>query len=99
MTNIQNDTYSTLWRIVSDLDDTHSKLEYLLDLLQIYDEHLDREMDFVSKQHDTTAYYLNGRYSLLRSMMDVMRFYLGDVIDTMQLQIDAVYDEGRKAKA
>ena len=31
--------------------------------------------------------------------MDVMRFYLGNVIDAMQVQINAVYDEGRKAKA
>ena len=99
MTNTQNDTYSTLWRIGSDLDDTHSKLEYLLDLLQIYDEHLDREMDFIKKQDGPVYGYIQERLSLLQSLLWVAREYLFNTAAELQVQINAVYDEGRKAKA
>lgn len=99
MTNTQNDTYSTLWRIGSDLDDTHSKLEYLLDLLQIYDEHFDDEMDFIKKQDGPVYGYIQERLSLLQSLLWVAREYLFSAADELQVQVNAIYDEGRKAKA
>ena len=99
MTNTQNDTYSTLWRIGSDLDDTHSKLEYLLDLLQIYDEQFDDGMDFIKKQDGPVYRYIQERLSLLQSLLWVAREYLFSTADELQVQINAVYDEGRKAKA
>lgn len=98
MTNTQNDTYSTLWRIGSDLDDTHSKLEYLLDLLQIYDEHFDDEMDFIKKQDGPVYGYIQERLSLLQSLLLVARDYLYNMKDELQKQIDYVYHEGKKAK-
>lgn len=95
MTNTQNATYSTLWRIGSDLDDTHSKLEYLLDLLQIYDEHFDDEMDFIKKQDGPVYRYIQERLSLMQSLLWVAREYLFSTADELQAQINAVYDEGR----
>lgn len=97
MTNTQT-AYSTLFHIGSELDDTHFKLEYLQDLLQIFDEHFDDEMEFIKKQDGPVYKYIHERLGLLQSLLWVSRDYLYNTKDELQKQIDYVYHEGKKAK-
>lgn len=87
---------SLLWDAASDLEGACGELEQLQDVLTIYSEHLDAELDFAKSQGDAIAKYLSSRCALLRSLMSVAQTYLSDIIHSMQKMADAAYVNARQ---
>lgn len=91
-------TATCLWDIGAELDGIHVQFLQVRNMLYIFDEHLDREIDFMKEFNNGYVQYFLERYDMLRSVMDVMQIRITEAIDDMRVQIDAVYEEGRKAK-
>lgn len=87
---------TSLWSIGADLDDTHVQLEHVRDLLYVFDENMESELNFMKQSNDVYVKHFLARYDTLHSVMDVLRIHLSDAIDAMRLQIDAVYEADRK---
>ena len=98
MTTSQAETKTaTIWDIASDLEGTHVHLHQIRNMLIIYDEHLESDLDFLKNNNKTAAHFVD-RYDLLRSMMEVMQSGLNSAVNEMEAQINALYDADRKAR-
>jgi len=89
---------TSLWNIGLELDDIHAQLHQVRNMLYVYDEHLEGELDFLKKHDDGLTRHFVDRYDLIRSVMEVMQLRINDAIDAMRVQIDAVYEADRKAR-
>lgn len=91
-------TATCLWDIATELDNIHVQLHQVCNMLYVYDEHLEGELDFLKKHDDGPIQYFVNRYDLIRSVMEVMQLRINDAIDAMQVQIDALYEADKKAR-
>ena len=93
----------SLWDIATNLEDVRVGLHQLRNLLQIYDESIEDELEFVGKHPGSgSVSYFIDRYDLLRSLLEVMQDHARDTADILQKQIDSVYvaaKEERGARA
>lgn len=96
---IKEITATPLWGIGTELDDIHAQLHQVRNMLYIYEEHIEGEFDFLKRCNDGYVQHFLKRYDMLRSVMEVMQLHLNGAIESMRLQIDAVYDADRKARA
>ena len=85
-----------LWDIGAELDDIYVQIQQVRNMLYIFDEHLDGELDFMKEHTAGYAKYFIKRYDMLHSVMEVMQLHINDAIDAMRVQIDAVYEADRK---
>lgn len=81
-----------LYKVGNDLDDVGVYLHRIINLLHIYEERIECEVEFL-KENDTsgTARYFIDRYDLLRSLMDTIQNSAYDTAESLQKQIDAIY--------
>lgn len=87
----------SLWDIANSLEDVGVGLHQLLNLLQIYDECIEDELEFVAKHtSDGTVRYLIDRYDLLRSLLEVMQSHARDTAEILQKQIDSICAAAKK---
>ena len=88
-----------LWNIASELDDVSAGLHQIDNLLHVYEEHIENEIEFL-KEHDTTgtARYFVDRYDMLRSLMEVIQLHVYGAADLLQKQIDAIYAADKKMR-
>lgn len=96
---IQGTTTHTLFDIGTELDDVHSQFYRIINLLYIFDEHLEGDLDFLKRSNDVYAKHFLKRYEILHSMMDVIQISINEASDNMQQQIDAIYETDRKAQS
>lgn len=87
-----------LWDIAAELDDIHVQFHQVRNMLYVYDEHLEGELDFLKKHDDGLTQHFVNRYDIIRSVMEVMQLRINDAIDAMQVQINALYEADRKAR-
>ena len=81
----------SLWDIANSLEDVSVGLHQLRNLLQIYDEHIEDELEFVAKHTGTgSVSYFIDKYDMLRSLLEVMQSHAKDTADTLQKQIDSI---------
>ena len=81
----------SLWNIVTNLEDVSVGLHQLRNLLQIYDERIEAELEFVGKHPGSgSVSYFVDRYDMLRSLLEVMQSHAKDTADTLQKQIDSI---------
>lgn len=88
----------TLWDIGSELDDVHVQIHQVRNMLYIFDEHLERELDFIKQCNSGHVEYFLKRYDMLRSVMEVMMLRINGALDSMRVQIDAVYEADRNTR-
>lgn len=87
----------SLWDIANSLEDVSVGLHQLRNLLQIYDERIEDEMEFVGKHPgDGSVSYFIDRYDMLRSLLEVMQSRARDTADTLQKQIDSICAAAKK---
>ena len=98
MTATKETAATSLWNIGAELDDIHFQFHQIRNMLYIFDEHLDGELDFLKRCDDGYVQHFIERYDMLRSVMEVMQLRINDTIDAMRVQIDAVYEADRKAR-
>lgn len=91
-------TATCLWDIGSELDDIHEQFHQVQNMLYVYNEHLDGELDYMKKIDNGLIQHFIKRYDMLHSVMEVMQLRINDAIDAMQVQIDAIYEADRKAR-
>ena len=99
MTATKETAATCLWSIGTELDDIHFQFHQIRNMLYIFDEHLEGELDFMKQCDDSYVQHFIKRYDMLRSVMDVMQLRINDAIDAMQVQIDAVYEADGKARS
>lgn len=88
-----------LWDIGNALDDIIVSLHRIENLLQIYDEHIENEAEFVLKcERDGGAGYFAGRFGLLRSLLEIIQFHTQNTAESLQKQIDAIYAASREER-
>ena len=87
-----------LWDIGTELDDIHVQLHQVRNMLYVYDERLEGDLDFMKKCDVGCVQHFIKRYDMLRSVMEVMQFRINNAIDAMQVQINALYEADRKAR-
>lgn len=81
----------SLWDIANSLEDVGVGLHQLRNLLQIYDERIEDELEFIAKHTgDGTVRYFIDRYDMLRSLLEVMQSHAKDTADILQKQIDFI---------
>lgn len=98
MTATKEAAATCLWDIGAELDDIHVQFHQVRNMLYVYDEHLEGELDFMKKCDAGYVQHFIKRYDVLRSVMEVMQLRINDAIDAMRVQIDAVYEADRKAR-
>lgn len=92
-------TVTCLWNIGAELDDIHVQLYQVRNMLYIFDENLESELDFMKQSNDGYVHNFLKRYDLLRSLMEVMQLRITESLDDMRVQIDAVYEADMKARS
>lgn len=88
-----------LWDIGAELDDIHVQFYQVKNMLYVFDEHLERELDFLKKCDGDYVQSFINRYDMLRSVMEIMQLRINGAIAAMRVQIDAVYEADRKARS
>ena len=89
----------SLWDIATNLEDVSVGLHQLRNLLQIYDERIEDELEFVGKHPGSgSASYFVDRYDLLRSLLEVMQSHARDTAVILQKQIDSIYAAAKEEK-
>lgn len=89
----------SLWNIGAALDNVNLGLHQTKNLLQIYDERIEEELEFLQKNGgDGVAAYFVGRYDMLRSLMEIIQTHVHDTAALLQVQIDAVYAAGKEER-
>lgn len=84
---------SNLWDIGVELDDIHTYLEQIINMLFVYGESMEREFDAI--KDSALGEHFNARYDTIKSVLDVAIIRLCETLDNMRVQIDAVYEAGR----
>ena len=87
-----------LWDIGMRLDDIYVQFHQVRNMLYVYDEVIEGDLDFMKLSDDCYAKHFLDRYDKLRSVMEVMQISINEAIDAMRAQIDAVYEADRKAR-
>lgn len=94
----QNDVASSsdtpFFEIGSDLENIQVELERVRNVLYVFDQHLEEEIDFMSESDDGYIKRFIKRYEMLSSMMELIKIHLDSAIDSMRPQINAVYEYG-----
>lgn len=87
----------SLWDIATNLEDVSVGLHQLRNLLQIYDERIEDELEFVGKHlgSGSVSYFID-RYDTLRSLLVIMQSHAKDTADTLQKQIDSICAAAKK---
>lgn len=89
----------SLWDIANSLEDVGVGLHQLRNLLQIYDERIEDELEFVAKHTgDGTVRYFIDRYDLLRSLLEVVQSHARDTAEILQKQIDSICAAAKEEK-
>lgn len=91
-------TSRTLFDIADELEHIHVAFHQVENMLSVYDEHLEGELDFMKKCDNGYVQHFIKRYDMLHSVVEIMQLRINDAIDAMQVQIDAVYEADRKAR-
>ena len=98
MTTNRTGEAATLFDICTELENTHVALYQINNMLRIFDEHIEDEIDFLKRNSDGYTQHFVSRYDMLRSLMEVMQINLNGAIEEMRQQIDLAYEVDRKAK-
>ena len=87
----------SLWNIGAALDDVNVGLHQIRNLLQIYDEHIEDELEFIRKHggNGVSTYFVD-RYDLLRSLLEIIQLHAHNTAESLQKQIDAIYAASRE---
>lgn len=92
-------SYDELFAICSDFESLHCEFTRAFNLLKIFDECLEENMEFLGNSEDGIAKYIAGRYDTLRSLLEVLEFRLGDATRELRSKVDETYDKCREGKA
>lgn len=81
----------SLLDIATNLEDVSVGLHQIRNLLQIYDERIEDELEFIGKHpcSGSVSYFID-RYDTLRSLLEVMQSHAKDTADILQKQIDSI---------
>jgi len=88
----------TLFDIGSELEDIHVQLHQVRNMLYIFNEHLESELDFIKQCNAGFVEHFLNRYDVLRSLMEVMMLNINGALGDMRVQIDAVYEADSSAR-
>ena len=97
--NQPNTDGSIFWDIGAALDDISVQLHQVQNMLQIYDEHIESELQFV-REHDGgggVSYFIN-RYDMLRSILEVTQLYVLNISKDLKRQVNAAYTAHKATK-
>ena len=86
----------SLWNIGTEFDEIHTQLNHILNMINVFEEQLDGEVDFLKKSDDGFAYHFVQRYDMIQSMLFIIQTYTYDTLRDMRIQIDAVYEADKK---
>ena len=82
----------SLWDIATNLEDVNVGLHQIKNLLQIYDESIEYELQFVEKHPgEGSVSYFVDRYDLLRSLLEVIQSHARDTAEILQKQINSIH--------
>ena len=87
-----------LHSLLSDLDDNNVEIERARDMLQLFDEHLDSELEVLRKEKQWATEYFLNRFHLLRSLLDAIEIQLSDTAVSMAETLQKGYDIYHAAK-
>ena len=89
----------SLLDIANSLEDVGVGLHQLRNLLQIYDERIEDELEFVGKHPGSgSVSYFVDRYDTLRSLLEVMQSHARDTAVILQKQIDSICAAAKEEK-
>lgn len=86
----------SLWNIGADFDDIHSQLNSILDTINIFEEQLDSEVEFLKRCDNAYAKHFLQRYDMIKSLLYVIQLCTSDTLNDMRMKIDAVYEADKK---
>ena len=86
-----------LFDIGTEIDNARVMLDHADNLLILFNESMDRELD-VLKEGDCWARYVHKRSPLLRSLLDAIQGQVGEAMAMLAALSDSVNDEWREEK-
>lgn len=86
-----------LFDIGTEIDNARVMLDHADNLLILFNETMDRELD-VLKEGDCWARYVHKRSPLLRSLLDAIQGQVGEAMAMLAALSDSVSDEWREEK-
>lgn len=91
-------TPETLFDIAVNLEHIHVEFHRVENMLSVYDERIESDIEFLGGIKDGYVQHFISRYDALRSVMEVMQTNLCAAVNEMRSQIDAIYEADRKAR-
>lgn len=88
-----------LWDIGAELDGIYVQFHQVRNMLYIFDEHIEDDLNFLKRCNDGYVQHFIKRYDMLRSVMEIMQLQINEAINAMRVQINAVYEQDRKARS
>ena len=85
----------TMFDIGTEIDNARVELDHANNLLILFNETMDRELDTL-KDGDCWARYVHKRSALLTSLLTSIQGQIGDAMERLAILSDAVHDEWRE---
>lgn len=83
---------NSLWDIGAELECISVQLHQVQNMLTIYDERIEEEINFMKSHQETGIDFFLNRYDLLRSLLEVTQYFVVDISKSLKQQIDAAFE-------
>lgn len=80
---MNNETKPDFWPIINAVDDCGAELERVRNLLCLYEEHLEREMESLDEEKPWSITCIKNRYPMLKSLLESITAQVCDAITSL----------------
>lgn len=84
----QNDLFS----VMSDIEESMIYFMMVQNLIQVYDECIDRELQILRDSSEPRANHFMKRFELLQSQIDSIQMQMREAVDKMSKSVQTGYD-------
>ena len=93
---MSNEEKSAIFAVLGDLEGNSFEIERVRDMLQLYDEWMENEMESFSSGRSEMLFLFPMRYKMLHSLMDAIQIRLKATLAEMDKNLKAGYDISRR---
>jgi len=90
----QNDLFS----VMSDIEESMIYFMMVQNLIQVYDECIDRDLQILRDSSEPQAIHFMNRFALLQSQIDSIQMQMREAVDKMSKSVQTGYDISRCLK-
>ena len=96
---MSNEEKSAMFAVLSEMEYSFIEIERVRDMLLIYDEWMEKELESFGTVHSDLLRQFPSRYKMLHSLMDAIQIQIKATLEVMEKNLEAGYDISRSCRA